>query len=206
MTTVKTFLDNAYGVETPEDVKALYQDWSKSYDAEVTENGYASPRRAAEALAGVTEDRAMPVLDLGCGTGISGEALRAVGFGTIDGSDFSEPMLEAARAKGLYRTLIPADVAEPLPFADGAYGAIAAVGVFSPAHAPPETIDAVMAKLSPGGLFVFSINDHALEDPAYEGRINEQVDCGRARVLFREYGDHLPKIGLGSLIYVLEAT
>lgn len=200
------FLDNVYDLVTAEKTKAFYDDWSNTYDTEVAENGYATPARAAEALAGVTTDRTEAIMDLGCGTGIAGAALRAAGFTTLDGSDFSAAMLEKAREKGIYRSLIKGDLGNEMPFADGAYRIITAIGVLNPGHAPAQLFDRVWAKLPKGGLFAFSLNDHALADPTYEGRLNEYLDCGAVRLLFREYGEHLPKIGLKSNVYVVSKT
>ena len=198
------FLERAYDLEDAEATKALYKDWAASYEAEVRANGYATPARCAEALAGLVADKAAPLLDLGCGTGLSGEALRAAGFATIDGTDFSAEMLAHARDKpGLYRRLVRGDLSTPLPAKPGDYAHIAAVGVFSPGHGPPEMIDRVMAVLPPGGCFVFSLNDHALADPDYEGRLRAVVEAGTAELAFRDYGDHLPKQNLKAAVYVL---
>lgn len=202
----KKFLDNVYDLDSPEATKAFYDDWSASYDAEVAEHGYATPGRCAEALKEFAPDLGRPLLDLGCGTGVSGAALKAAGFTTIDGSDFSAEMLEQARKKGIYRNLLQADLTDPMPFEDGAFDYISAIGVLNPGHGPAEVIDAVLAKLPRDGLFVFSLNDHALADPTYEGRLTEHVDAGNARVLFREYGEHLPKIDLKSVVYVVQKT
>ncbi len=199
----KKFLDSVYELESGEKTREFYDDWSRTYDEEVSENGYATPARIAAALAKFAPDKAAPVLDLGCGTGISGMAVHAEGFTTIDGSDFSAEMLAEAREKGVYRDLIQADIARPMPFEAGAYPVITAVGVFSPGHAGPETIDAVMAKLPRKGLFAFSLNDHAIENPGYEGRMMDHLDCGAASLLFKEHGPHLPKIGLNAGVYVM---
>jgi SAM-dependent methyltransferase len=48
--------------------------------------------------------------DLGCGTGRTGDWLKAQGVGEIDGVDLSPGMLDAARARGVYRTLREAEV------------------------------------------------------------------------------------------------
>ncbi len=204
MAASKKFLDSAYDLNGVAETQAFYDAWSESYDAEVAENGYATPGRCAEALAGCGADKGAAVLDIGCGTGISGAALRAEGFGIVDGSDLSAEMLDKARAKGIYRDLLQADLTNPMPFEDGAYGAISAMGVLNPGHAPAETLDAILAKLPTGGLFVFSLNDHAMADGTYEARIMENLDAGYARLLFKDYGDHLPKIGLKSNVYVLQ--
>jgi len=50
--------------------------------------------------------------DLGCGTGRTGSWLAARGVGEIDGIDLSPGMLEAARKRGVYRSLREATVAE----------------------------------------------------------------------------------------------
>ena len=196
-------LGGAYRLESKDETRAFYADWAKTYDAEVRANGYASPARCAAALAEHAADRTAPVLDIGCGTGLSGEALRAAGFTTIDGTDFSDEMLAVAREKGIYRALKKGDVEEPLPAKPGEYANIAIVGVFSPGHAPASLIDEALALLPPGGLLVFTLNDHALEDPSYMARVMELVDGGAAELLVREHGPHLPKIGMESTVILL---
>lgn len=202
----KQFLDKAYELDGLEEARALYDAWAPSYDADVAESGYATPRRAAEALAKVCKDRAAPLLDLGCGTGVSGAAFREAGFTTIDGCDISDEMLKKAEEKGIYRKLLKGDMDELVPCAKGDYQYIAAVGVLIAGHAPPETIDAVLARLPRGGLFVFSLNDHALAGGRYSGRLNEHLDSGQAVVLFRERGAHLPARDMQSTIYVLRKS
>ena len=204
MDTKTKFLDNVYDLDTPDDTRRFYDDWSDTYDAEVAENLYATPARLAEALATHVLNKHTPILDLGCGTGVSGAALREAGFDTIDGSDFSAQMLAHAKVKGIYRQLLRADLTDPMPFEDGAYKIITAVGVLNPGHGPAEVLDAVLAKLPRGGTFAFSLNDHALADPGYEGRLMDHLDCGTAMLLTKEYGPHLPKIGLKSNVYVLQ--
>ncbi|MBB5514844.1 putative TPR repeat methyltransferase [Rubricella aquisinus] len=200
------FLDKVYtlGADTPTEV--LYREWAATYDAEVTEAGYATPGRAAEALASVVDDKAAPILDMGCGTGLSGIALRSAGFEVIDGVDLTQEMLDQAGRLTLYRELRQTDVSDPLPFASGTHAHVAAIGLFSPSHAPAGTVDLVLRYLSRGGCFVFSLNDHALADPTYEGVIRNWVDCGAARVLFKEYGDHLPSEDIKSVVYVLQKS
>jgi len=198
-------LHHAYRVESLDETRAFYQGWAASYDAEIAKNGYATPRRCAIALARFSPDLCAPVLDFGCGTGLSGVALRNAGFRAIDGCDISSKMLKKARARdGVYRKLRLSNPDAPLSFPSGSYAHIAAMGVIAAGHAPAETIDLVLAALTSGGLFVFSLNDHTLQDPAFEARIAENIDTGTARLLFKEHGDHLPGIGLQSTVYVLE--
>ncbi|MBW4708787.1 methyltransferase domain-containing protein [Roseobacter sp. YSTF-M11] len=198
------FLNKAYKARDAEQTRALYDDWSASYEAEVAENGYVTPARCAEALARYVPDQLRPVLDFGCGTGLSGLALKLAGFETVDGMDLSEEMLAQARKKRLYRTLTLIEADAPLPCPPGHYTAIAAIGVIGAGAAPISVFDLLMQALGKGGFLVLSLNDHALEDKCNEARINEWLDCGAARLHFREHGPHLPGIGLGSNVYVLE--
>jgi len=198
------FLERVYTARDTDETRTLYDDWSESYEAEVKQNGYVTPGRCAEALAEFTQDQTAPVLDFGCGTGLSGLALTLAGFSTIDGVDLSPDMIAKAQAKRLYRALstLPGD--KPPRLKQGAYSAIAAVGVIGAGAAPISVFDVLMYALDPGGKLVLSLNDHAMQDKANEGRICEWLDCGAARLLFREDGPHLPGIGLNSHVYVIE--
>lgn len=198
------FLDKAYGLDTSEDASQFYNDWASTYDAEIAENGYATPGRCAKALFAKLPEPDTPVLDFGCGTGLSGLALKLAGFKAIDGIDPSPEMLAQATAKGVYRSLSSLDVTDKTPIPKGAYKAIAAIGVIGPGAAPVSTFDILMKALDRGGYLVFSYNDHALADPIYEGALNGWLDCGAARLLSKDYGPHLPVQGLNSNVYVLQ--
>lgn len=196
------FLDKVYAARDEDQTRAVYDAWAASYEAEVAENGYATPARCAEALANVMPDKNAPILDFGCGTGLSGLALKHAGFRTIDGVDLSAEMLNAAREKNVYRNLT--QVTGTPEITKGSYDAIAAIGVIGAGAAPIAIFDRLMHALKRDGKFVFSYNDHTLEDPAYEARIREWTDCGAARLLFQERGAHLPGRDMMSNVYVLE--
>ena len=143
------------------------------------------------------------MLDFGCGTGLSGEALREAGFTVIDGWDVSQGMLDVAAEKGVYRRLVRTDPEAAPPAAPGDYDAVVATGVISVGAAPPEAFDMIMNLLAPGALFVFSFNDHTLAESRYEARLMEWIDCGAAELLSREHGDHLPGRDLGATVYAV---
>ena len=95
------FLGTAYDLETGEQTLDHYQRWAGTYDQEVgVDIGYAQPARCAAAMARVAGS-SDHVLDVGCGTGLSGVALRDAGFTRLDGCDFSPPMLERAAETGV---------------------------------------------------------------------------------------------------------
>ena len=198
------FFDEVYGVETAEETRALYDKFSGSYDDEVAEQGYATPARIATALSAQTRDHALPVLDFGCGTGLAGLALTEAGFQTIDGLDLSREMLEGAAARDVYRALAQIDPDVDLRGTAENYAAVVACGVIGSGAAPLTTFDTILYAMAPGALFAFSFNDHTLEDPAFEERVDLAISDGEARLLSREYGPHLPGLDLGAIVYVIE--
>ena len=118
----------------PAHVRALYDEWAGDYDRTLADWGYEAPVVAAgrlRAMRGGDVGTAV-VLDAGCGTGLTGQALRAAGFAIIDGVDLSEESLALAAATGVYRTLRPLDFTALLsPLAAGSYDAVFCVGVMS---------------------------------------------------------------------------
>ena len=203
MTNKSEFFQKVYALDDPEKTRDLYKEWARTYDDEVRANGYASPSRTASAMAEAVADLSAPLLDIGCGTGLSGEALSEVGFSTIDGTDFSEEMLNAAATKDLYRSLIKGDFNRPLPAGENDYVNFTAIGVFSPGHGMPDLIGTVVDRMPLDGCFGFSLNDHALQDPGYVQTIEQLVDAGDVALIFDDYGDHLPGLGSKSKVCVL---
>ena len=201
--TEKNYLKDVYALKSVADTQSHYDGWSASYDADMDQNRYATPGRIAAALADLMGDQSLPILDFGCGTGMSGAALKAAGFQTIDGCDLSDGMLDRAREKRAYRKLWRADPAHPLPVHPGDYAAITAVGVVSIGAAPPETMDMLINALAPGGLFAFSFNGHTLQDPRFAARVQHHLDTGTCALTIRNDGEHLPGINLRSTIFVL---
>lgn len=198
------FLDKVYDEASAEETQALYEAWAATYDAEIAENGYATPGRVADAMFRHVSEPDTPILDYGCGTGLSGVALKLVGFTTIDGMDPSPEMIDGARTKGAYRTLSVLDVDDEAPIPLGIYKAITAIGVIGTGAAPASTFHILMKALQSGGLLGLSLNDHALADPQYESAMCRWLDCGAARLLFKKYGPHLPGQNLKSNVYIIE--
>lgn len=197
------FLENAYHQQ---DARQLYDDWASSYEVELGKNGYATPGRCAAALKAHMPGPSLPVLDFGCGTGLSGLALQLAGFSSVDGIDLSADMLKQAADKTLYRILTQVEFGESLHHQPGDYAAIAAIGVIGAGAAPISVFDTLMHGLAASGLLVLSLNDHALQDPKNEAKLQSWIDTGQARLMFKEYGPHIPGIDLKSNIYIIEKT
>jgi predicted TPR repeat methyltransferase len=186
---------------SPEETRALYRDWAATYDADIKGAGYATPARLAAALDAAVADKATPVLDFGCGTGLSGLALSARGFTVIDGTDITPEMLDKAAATGAYRRTW---LSEPAAAPGGSYGAIVAAGVVSLGAAPPETLALLLDAVAPGGLVAFSYNDATLAEADYM----VALDAAKARseTIHHSYGDHLPGKDMKSAIYILRRS
>lgn len=196
-------LGTAYDLETGEETLAHYQRWAATYDQEVgVDNGYAQPARCAAALDEAT-DRPGSVLDVGCGTGLSGIALRDVGFTDLDGCDFSPPMLERAAETGVYRRLFEADLNAGLGIQDGTYDHAVAVGVFSFAHIRPDALRSVIRAVRPGGTVVVGLNDHFWDVGTFPAELDAIEADGLASVVSREHGEHLPGADIMGWVVVL---
>ena len=202
----EAFLKQSYKLETVDHTRDYYRDWAASYDAEITENGYQTPRRCAQALARHCDKPEASILDIGCGTGLSGLAFRAAGFVNLSGNDLSQEMLDIAKTRDIYNNLTLADLNHPLDFAQGSFDVIAAVGVISVGHAPPTAIEQMFDKLGPDGLFVFSINDASIADGNFIPAVDRLLTRDNAQLCEAEYDVHLPKIDMKSYVYVIKKT
>jgi predicted TPR repeat methyltransferase len=102
------------------------------------------------------------MLDLGCGTGLSGEAFRPL-VEWMEGVDLSPAMTEQARRKNLYDQLGIGDLTESLDVhsrADARFNLIVAADVF--VYCADLTLIATMVAdlLAEGGLFAFTVETH----------------------------------------------
>lgn len=138
----------------PHDVAEHYDGWARSYQGDLRAWSYQAPARVA---ATVTTQRpeSRSLLDVGCGTGMVGQALRAAGCeAELTGLDISQESLRVAQESGHYAALQSADLQQPLPVHDDSYDVVVCVGVMTYL---PDT-EAVWRELAraarPGGLVV----------------------------------------------------
>ena len=199
----KSYLNDVYDGGT-NDSRELYASWASTYDNEVQKNGYVTPERVAKALKDIVTNQSEVILDYGCGTGLSGSALQAVGFTNIDGLDVSQEMVSLAEKKSIYKKLTVFDPSSKIPVHADQYKIITAIGVIGAGAAPLEVFDNLFSLLPPSGLFAFSFNDHTLSDPNYERKVKQCLSSGQAIILHKSYGNHLPKANLKSNIYILK--
>lgn len=145
-------------------VADYYDNWADDYDRTLRQWQYEAPERVAERLRAELAPEAV-ILDAGCGTGLSGRALAAAGFTTIDGMDVSARSLEMARGVGVYRQLTHVDMQKmPWPYADGTYDGLACVGVMTYLPDSEATLREFRRLLKTGGCLVLTQRDHLFEE------------------------------------------
>ena len=184
-------LVDAYAVETPDDNRDLYARWAETYESGfITDNGYRYHLGVAGALLDEVAPGDGPVLDVGCGTGLVGEALRADPRCPLplDGLDLSPEMLEQARTKRtgdgiqdddlIYGNLYVGDLTAVLPIGDDAYGAVTSCGTFTHGHVGPDAFDELYRIARSGALFAIGINPDHFTTHGFEARFAADVATG----------------------------
>ena len=146
-------------------VRTLFDHYAPDFDRSLTEGlNYSAPRlllAATEQAAGDRHFAAM--LDLGCGTGLAGEAFRSKADKLV-GVDLAPKMIELARRKNIYERLEAADLLEFLAAEKRAaktYDLVLAADVFAYFLDLVPVALAVVAVLEPHGIFAFSVETHA---------------------------------------------
>ncbi|TPI48887.1 class I SAM-dependent methyltransferase [Mesorhizobium sp. B2-9-1] len=152
-------LNAAYAAKRPEEVAAIYDSWSETYDADMSAAGYRHPTICLALLARHLPRGAEPLLDAGAGTGLIGEWLAITGYPKVEALDISQGMLDKAGAKGVYSALHRLAMGDALPFADGVYAGIVSAGVFTSGHVGVEGLDELIRICRPGGIIVLTVKN-----------------------------------------------
>ena len=131
-------------------VETLFDQHAEAFeDILVDQLGYCVPMMIRQKLQELGLGPFDSLLDLGCGTGLTGGALRDMVTGEMVGLDLSENMVEIAHEKDLYETLYVAECVDYLDDnEDGPFALVTAADVLPYIGA--------LENLEDGGLFVFS--------------------------------------------------
>jgi len=143
-------------------VEALFDQYAEKFDHALVDTlGYRVPEFLAEAIATAHPGRFRLALDLGCGTGLMGERLRA-SCDRLEGFDISAEMLRKARAKGVYDKLEKADL-QAFSYDGPKPDLVTAADVFMYVGALEGIVGTVATLLADDGLFAFSVEKLEVE-------------------------------------------
>ena len=147
-------------------IEKLFDDYADGFDTQLVQNlEYKMPKELVALLAQAIEPPSgkWDVLDLGCGTGLSGLEI-APHARRLVGVDLSIKMLAKARARNIYHRLEHSDL---LPMMNGeeesSYDVIIAADVFEYLGRLDEIVSEGKRLLRADGFFLFSVE--ALETP-----------------------------------------
>jgi len=185
---VDELLAAAYSLDGPDASRTLYARWAGTYESGfIAESKYVYHEHVAKVFAERASDRVAaidPIVDVGCGTGLAGLALRRHGFVAVDGIDISPEMLEQAASKrhdgdAAYRNLIEADLTQPLTIATGTYAGAVSTGTFTHGHVGPAALDEVVRILRAGAIAAIGINAAHFSAFDFGPTLEQLVDQGR---------------------------
>ena len=145
-------------------IRSLFDGYAPGFEESLVGRlGYRGPDLLMDALAraGVLKSFAS-VLDLGCGTGLAGLAVKPHAQ-RLTGVDLSPRMLEAARAKGVYDRLAEAECMTFLreeALAGARHDLILAADVFIYFHELLQVPRLALPVMAPGALIAFSVETY----------------------------------------------
>jgi predicted TPR repeat methyltransferase len=138
-------------------VKHLFNQFAADYDTRMQGRlGYAAPSILRQ-LAGMltSPGERFDLLDLGCGTGLSGVAFQDLAR-SLSGVDLSPRMLEKARATDVYTRLAEGDVERLPPGFEGPFGIVLAADVLVYLGDLEALFATVRSRIAPDGLWLFT--------------------------------------------------
>lgn len=186
---------------------AAYHEWAEHYDHDlIDELAYVAPLAASKMLNRYTEPSSTRLLDAGCGTGLVGECLRELGYANIDGIDYCKSMLNKAKEKQVYNSLIHADLTSVLDLADDHYDAAICVGTFTCGHIGPGAFHELIRVVKPGGYICFTVRDQAWQEEKYGAAIQAVENKGEWKLMEENVSDYIQQEGSLCKICLYQVT
>jgi predicted TPR repeat methyltransferase len=172
-------LDSVYSAGSPEELSKAYAAWAATYDSETAALGYLLPFLITSWVTRYVPAGQGPLLDAGCGTGLTGPQLKALGYHDIAGLDLSKDMLAVAGTRGSYNELRQAALGSPLPWPDGHFRAFFSTGVFTMGHAPASGLHELVRMTAKGGHAIFTVRDQVFEKGGFRAVFDDIEHQGK---------------------------
>ena len=171
-----------WGEEYSTESQTVERDYDKfaetgNYDETFSEWAYVGPETAAAILKNYVPMESV-ILDAACGSGLTGTALKNLGYRSIQGMDISGELLKLAEKTGAYAKLHKVDMqVSPLPFSDHTFDAVNFIGALTyfETNAILKELCRIVRK---GGFVVFSQRDDIMRDQNYEAKLQELEQLG----------------------------
>jgi predicted TPR repeat methyltransferase len=166
-----------YASQGTDQLRERYDVWAADYDRDLGDLGWIAPQAGATACARFA-GTGTEILDAGCGTGLVGLALAAMGHFRIVGLDLSPGMLRRSAERGVYSELHEASLLERLPFEDRRFGSVVSVGVFTLGHVDGSAFAELARVTSPGGHVTITFRDDTVDQLGYRAAQQRLIDTG----------------------------
>ena len=179
---------------TPRQLAKYYRSWSKTYDADVQQQGYVGPKTLANLLGSQelknlpeidVTNRSISIMDAGCGTGLVGRALEELGYAQVFGSDLSEDMAEIAQGTGCYRGVdCNVDLhCKNSNYVNGQYDVVMCCGTFTTGHVKPDALSELVRITRPSGLVLVSVRRSYYDGQDFGSFYMEMIETGQIELV-----------------------
>ena len=191
--TPEQLLARAYALcgDDPDETLKLYADWAETYDQTMLDGlSYRSPQRIATLAAEAVARRDVWALDVGCGTGLLANSLRAEGFNRVDGLDYSAPMLAVAQREGRIDKAFLRDLNERLDMGTECYDMLVSTGTFTHGHVGAGCLPELLALLVPGGRLICTVHRDVWDEGGF-GTVLQALTQAKIAVVRSREADRL---------------
>lgn len=177
-----------WGEEFSTKSKTVERDYDKfaekgNFNETFVEWNYIGPETAA-AIARNYIPLSSTILDAACGSGLTGIALKNLGYKDIHGMDISSKLLALAEKTGVYSSLRKVDMqAMPLPIDDNTYDAVNFIGALT-YFETNDILKELCRIVKPKGYVVFSQRDDIMCKNNYEQKLSQMEEMGLWRRTF----------------------
>ncbi len=155
----------------PEYVCRIFDAFAGDFDSTLSGLEYQAPEYIAADIRKYLKKefwKPLRYLDLGCGTGLCAQAVKAVvGWSDVTGVDLSEKMLQEARKKFVYDRLVVDEILNFLNTDENVYHLITASDVFTYFGDLLKLFTACAKVLCDGGLLVFTVSENYINKEDY---------------------------------------
>jgi predicted TPR repeat methyltransferase len=175
-------------VTPPGNVVAIFDQYADTFDRNLVDDlKYRIPAAVADVLRRHATTGGLDILDLGCGTGLTGEQIASLKR-TMTGVDLSPKMLEKARQRGVYDQLFCAELMQFLDTQEATCDVVISTDVFIYIGDLAPVFQSVRSALRNNGLFCFSIEASPDDDVVFRESFHFAHSAAYIRRLAQQHG------------------